>query len=131
MRLPARHRIAGFASCWLVALLAAALACTSGGPGRAPFDGGETVEWLSCRTAADCTWLIGEGGWPVAINRERKNDYLAWVRSQAPFTTYYAPSDCFAHSEESDDYAARSQGAVTCDAARCRIDLEPVCTHRG
>ncbi len=127
MRPPARHLIGAGRPLALAA--AAALACTSGGPGRTSVDGGEAVEWLSCRTLADCTWLIGEGGWPVAINRKRKDDYLAWVRSQAPFTTYYTPSDCFAHSQEFDGYTRHSQEAVRCHEGRCRIDLDPACTN--
>jgi len=117
----------------LAVAAAAALACSGGGPGRAPGAGGpsdDTAEWLSCRVGADCNWLIGEGGWPVAVNRARTQDYQAWVHSQAPFTTYYTPSDCFAHGEEFDDYSARSEGAVACAAGSCRIDLEPGCTNR-
>ncbi|MBW2280465.1 MAG: hypothetical protein JRG76_15860 [Deltaproteobacteria bacterium] len=116
----------------LALVAATALACGWGpppAPEGAPDGRSRPNEWSTCGIAADCTWLIGEGGWPVAVNSTRSQDYQAWVQSQAPFTTYYTPSDCFAQGREFDEYSTRSESAIACDAGRCRIDLEPACTN--
>ena len=78
-----------------------ALGCTSGEAAELA-DGarGAAAKWHACQVAADCTWTLGEGGWPAAVSGSSVSAHQEWVESQAPFTTYFMPGDCFAHSEE-------------------------------
>ena len=106
----------------LMALLA--FGCTSGEP-TAPE--GATTNWHACEVTADCTWAIGGGGWPVATRADSASAYLDWVQSQAPFTTYFMPGDCFARPEEFHSYVASSKSSVACLAGSCTLELKPTC----
>ena len=111
----------------LVALLA--LSCTSGEPTARPSNPeGAAANWHACRVTVDCAWAIGGGGWPVAIHADSASAYLDWVQSQAPFTTYFIPGDCFARREEFHSYVSRSKSSVACLAGSCTLELKPKCT---
>ena len=74
-------------------------------------------------------WVLGEGGWPTAVNGSRRTTYLEWVASQAPFTTYFTPSDCFVSEREIEEFEGESREALACSGGRCIIALEQRCTR--
>ena len=86
------------------------------------------ADWYACEATADCAWSLGEGGWPTAVRGENAQAYRKWVDSQAPFTTYFMPGDCFNRDDEFVDYILRSKSAVTCVERLCKLDVEPECT---
>jgi hypothetical protein len=107
-----------------------ALACALGEPAeRAEETGGTPGSWQACSVAADCVWTIGEAGWPTAVSRVRESDYLDWVASRAPFTTYFTPDDCFVEPAEFSSYVSRSRSSVACQAGICTLGVEPRCTR--
>ena len=89
---------------------------------------GKDATWYACDVATDCSWAIGGGGWPVAVRTSSVSAYLEWVRSQAPFTTYFMPSDCFEGDGEFEAYVVRSETAVSCAEHHCALEIEPTCT---
>lgn len=84
--------------------------------------------WYACEVSDDCEWLIGEGGWPVAVRASSTQDYREWAQSQAPFTTYLMPADCFDSDEQFETYLQQSKTRVACVEQRCLLDMEPKCT---
>ena len=84
--------------------------------------------WYACEASTDCTWLIGEGGWPTAVRADSAQAYRRWVESQAPFTTYFMPGDCFSRGGEFEDYVLRSKSGVACADRSCKLTTEPECT---
>jgi hypothetical protein len=112
----------------LVALLACG--CASAEPAEPPeAQRGASTDWRACRVATDCTWTIGAGGWPVAVRGENVSVHRDWIESQAPFTTYWMPGDCFARTEQFEAYVARSRSSVACLGGACALALEPICTR--
>ena len=99
------------------------LSCLSSG-----VSGETNPRWRACETPDDCEWMIGEGGWPVAVRASSTRAYREWVDSQAPFTTYFMPGDCFVSDEEFKNYLDRSKSRVACVERRCLLEIEPRCT---
>lgn len=99
--------------------------CYADKAGPSQFSG---VDWYACETPTDCKWLIGEGGWPTAVRADSAQAYRQWVESQAPFTTYFMPGDCFSRGEEFEDYVLRSKSRVACVERLCKLAAEPECT---
>ena len=87
------------------------------------------ANWYACEDVNNCAWVIGEGGWPVAVGKSSVPAYLEWVQSQAPFTTYFTPEDCFEKDEEFEAYVLQSKSRVSCAARHCALATEPVCTR--
>ena len=105
------------------------LGCTRGVPAEqqsSPQRGIAT--WQACQVPADCTWTIGEAGWPAAVDTESVAAYREWVESQAAFTTYFMPGDCFVHNDEFESYVSRSKSSIACLDGACTLAIEPVCT---
>ena len=86
----------------------------------APYD----ESWHMCVSAEQCVWVEGPGGWPDAVHKDHVKSYTGWLTLRAPYTTYFTPGDCFASTQEWDDYVAATKDRVACLAGRCRIDLE-------
>ena len=103
--------------------------CTGGQPGAPPGPAQDEVQsWHTCRVAADCIWTIGAAGWPVAVNAAALPAYHEWIQSQAPFTTYFMPGDCFAHDGEFEAYVSRTESSVVCVDEACALEVDPNCT---
>lgn len=100
----------------------------SGFADDAPGSGGPDAQWYVCDAPEHCAWTIGEGGWPVAVRTESVQAYREWVRSRAPFTTYFAPGDCFMSDDAFQAYARESKSRVMCAGRRCALAIEPHCT---
>ncbi len=86
------------------------------------------AHWYACEAPDDCAWLMGEGGWPVAVRASSTQAYREWVHSQAPFTTYFMPGDCFVSDEEFKAYVLQSKSRISCEGRRCSLDIDPKCT---
>ena len=86
------------------------------------------AHWYACEVSDDCAWLMGEGGWPVAVRASSAQAYRERVHSQAPFTTYFMPGDCFVSDEEFNAYVRISESRVSCEDRRCSLDIHPECT---
>ena len=116
------NRFLGAAVCTVYVLTAgtADLARGSDGPDE---------RWFACEAPEHCAWTIGEGGWPVAVRADSVEAYRDWARTQAPFTTYFTPGDCFEREADFEAYARRSRSRVTCDDRRCTIAIEPRCNR--
>lgn len=126
-RLPTRQHSVSRRAAALAAVLV--VGCASGEPVERPDEVPAVASWHVCSVASDCTWTVGEGGWPAAVNAERESDYLAWVESQAPFTTYFTPDDCFLEGEELSAYVSESRSSVDCRAGSCTLTVSPHCTR--
>ena len=105
------------------------LGCGAGHPSPPSRPNSEVQSWNACRILDDCTWSLGEGGWPAAVNAAGLPAYQEWVRSQAPFTTYFMPGDCFAYNDEFEAYLSRTKSSVACVAGSCVLETEPSCTR--
>ncbi len=101
---------------------------TNGLAGDSDDSRGVDATWYACDASTDCAWTIGEGGWPVAVRTSSVSAYASWARSQAPFTTYFMPGDCFEGDEEFEAYVLRSRSAVSCVDRHCTLETEPNCT---
>ena len=88
---------------------------------------GDPPEWFSCTDRADCVWIRGDGGWPVAVRREHRQALLDRVARDAPHTTYFTLADCLPSTTERDAYLERSRSAVRCKDDRCRVTETPAC----
>ncbi len=107
--------------------LGALLSCTQGAPtSQVP---SPARQWRSCEAASDCAVVIGQAGWPAAINARHELDYLGWVQSQAPFTTYFAPGDCFAEDAAFRAYVSRSESSLACTGGQCVLGVEATCAE--
>jgi hypothetical protein len=102
---------------------------TSADAGEASETRDANADWYACEVSEDCSWTLGEGGWPAAVRAESISVFLEWVETRAPFTTYFMPGDCFERDEEFQDYIARSKSAVSCAHRRCALTVTPVCTR--
>lgn len=89
---------------------------------------GGDARWYACEAAAHCQWTIGEGGWPVAVRADSAQEYHHWVKSQAPFTSYFTPGDCFKSDDEFQAFALESRSRMLCTDRRCTLDVAPSCT---
>lgn len=83
--------------------------------------------WYACETVDECQWLIGEGGWPVAVRADSAQPYLEWVQTRAPFTTYFMPGDCFVSDEQFKNYLNESRTRVKCVERQCSLGIRPRC----
>ncbi len=106
----------------LLAMIFATCYLSSGVAGEAD------PRWYACEVSNDCAWLIGEGGWPVAVRASNTPEYREWAQSQAPFTTYFTPADCFVSDQDFEKYLYQSRSQVACADRRCVLNLEPKCT---
>lgn len=113
---------------FLFATISAICSLTSGFADDAKNSRVTDVHWYACEASDDCAWVIGEGGWPVAVRASSALAFREWVRSQAPFTTYFTPGDCFGRDEEFELYALESKSRVACVDRRCALEVEPKCT---
>lgn len=85
--------------------------------------------WYACDATVHCEWVIGEGGWPVAVRADSVQAYSQWVRSQAPFTSYFTPGDCFESEAEFQTFVLESKSRMVCADRRCTLDIAPACTR--
>lgn len=85
--------------------------------------------WYACDATVHCEWVIGEGGWPVAVRADSVQAYSQWVRSQAPFTSYFTPGDCFKSEAELQAFVLESKSRMVCADRRCTLDIAPACTR--
>ena len=111
--------------CGIVVLVCSLTCAATGGASEAR---DASADWYACDVSGDCSWALGEGGWPAAVRAEDLSAFLEWVESRAPFTTYFMPGDCFARDEEFQAYIARSKSAVSCVHRRCTLTVTPVCS---
>ena len=87
------------------------------------------AHWYACEAQTDCAWVIGEGGWPAAVRASNAQAYREWVHSQAPFTTYFMPGDCFNNDEEFKAYVLQSKSRISCKDRHCSLEVTPKCTR--
>jgi len=85
--------------------------------------------WYACEEAVQCEWVIGEGGWPAAVRTDSVQAYKQWIQSQAPFTSYFTPGDCFKRDEEFQTFVLESKTRTVCTNMRCVLDIAPECTR--
>jgi hypothetical protein len=64
----------------------------------------------------------------VAVRADSAQEYHHWVKSQAPFTSYFTPGDCFESDDEFQAFALESKSRVLCADRRCTLDVAPSCT---
>jgi len=108
---------------------ALALGCSGSEPSEPPRVAADPFR--ECGEPAECSWTLGGGGWPTAVNTEQVSAHRDWVESQAPFTTYHMPGDCFESPDVFEAYVARSRATVVCRAGACALAIEPTCTKAG
>jgi len=109
----------------VVAAVGLALGCSGAEPSEPPPTAADP--WRACSEPADCSWTLGGGGWPTAVNVEQVSAHRDWVDSQAPFTTYHMPGDCFGSTQAFEAYVAHSRSTVVCRAGACGLAIEPTC----
>lgn len=107
--------------------LAVLLLMTPGLPGIVHASQADPQEWTACRTSRDCVWTLGDGGWPVAVNRTHLRQFAERVSALAPYTTYFMLADCIPDADARNAYLTQSQAAVSCERAVCKVTLEAQC----